>query len=154
MSGKVQVVRILYYYVIYMNVKDTNQLYKVFKYLFTDDKFNNIYMFSDIISAEELITIYKNIIKDIPNLKKCKKDRKYIDKLIGIWNTEDMNNKFHHIAVATIEKNNIRYRIIEIYDESYKEDSLNENIESNDEMMLKFLREFFSKVTLNKINIE
>ena len=149
-----QVVRILYYYVIYMNVKDTNQLYKVFKYLFTDDKFNNIYMFSDIISAEELITIYKYIIKDIPNLKKCKKDRKYIDKLIGIWNTEDMNNKFHHIAVATIEKNNIRYRIIEIYDESYKENSLNENIESNDEMMLKFLKEFFSKVTLNKINIE
>ena len=68
-----QVVRILYYYVIYMNIKDTNQLYKVFKYLFTDDKFNNIYMFSDIISAIELITIYKYIIKDIPNLKKCKK---------------------------------------------------------------------------------
>ena len=139
-----QVVRILYYFVIYMNVKDTTQLRKVFKYLFIVDKSHS---YPYIISEGELIEIYIYIKQSIPNLNKNNKKREYIDKLIGIWNTEERNNKFKCIGVATTKDDN---RIIDIFDESYKENSLNENTE-NDKILLKILKETFSENDLKKI---
>ena len=80
-------------------------------------------------------------------MNKVNKKREYIDKLIGIWNTEERNNKFKCIGVATTKDDN---RIIDIFDESYKENSLNENTE-NDKILLKILKETFSEIDLKKI---
>ena len=102
-----QIVRILYYYVKYLCIKDYDKLYKIFRYLFSDDKNDNPYRNSyDMISAEKLMKVYKYLfikVSDYSNELKYNKDHVcegYIAPLVGIWNTEEMKIKLgHHFKI-------------------------------------------------------
>ena len=127
-----QYVRILYYFVVYKNIQDSDDLKMIFVYLFPVDKDDNPYRNdSDMISAEKLIKVYKYLIMYTPDLKKDNKERECLDNvLIGRWNNEKMKNKLDYIN-----------------DESYKK----KNTE-NDEIILKFFKRIFSELDINKIN--
>ena len=100
-----QIVRILYYYVKYLGIKDNDKLYKIFKYLFTVDKNDNPYRDSyDMISAEKLMNVYNYLSRKVSDysikLNIYDKDYEgYIDPLVGIWNTEEMRIKLSHIKI-------------------------------------------------------
>ena len=104
-----QIVRILYYYVKYLGIKDYDKLYKIFRYLFTVDKNDNPYRNSyDMISAEKLMKVYNYLfikVSDYSNKLKYNKDHVcegYIVPLVGIWNTEEMRIK---LILIKINKN-------------------------------------------------
>ena len=104
-----QIVRILYYYVKYLGIKDYDKLYKIFRYLFTVDKNDNPYRNSyDMISAEKLMKVYNYLfikVSDYFNKLKYNKDHVcegYIVPLVGIWNTEEMRIK---LILIKINKN-------------------------------------------------
>ena len=102
-----QIVRILYYYVKYLGIKNYNKLYKIFRYVFTVDKNDNPYRDSyDMISAEKLMKVYNYLfrkVSDYSNELKYNKDHVcegYIAPLVGIWNTEEMKIKLgHHFKI-------------------------------------------------------
>ena len=57
-----QYVRILYYFVVYKNIQDSDNLKMIFVYLFPVDKDDNPYRNdSDIISSEKLIKVYEHL---------------------------------------------------------------------------------------------
>ena len=108
-----QIVRILYYYVKYLGIKNYNKLYKIFRYVFTVDKNDNPYRNDyDMISAEKLMKVYNYLFRKVSNkfneLNIHNKDHVcegYIFPLVGIWNTEEMKIKLgHHFK---INKNNL-----------------------------------------------
>ena len=125
-----QYVRILYYFVVYKNIQDSDNLKMIFVYLFPVDKDDNPYRNdSDMISAEKLIKVYKYLIMYTPDLKKDNKERECLDNvLIGRWNNEKMKNKLDYIN-----------------DESYKKKN------TEDEIILKFFKRIFSELDINKI---
>ena len=99
-----QLVRILYYFVIYMNIQDYKQLYNNLSYLFCDEKDDK---HNDLKMLRNLIELYEIIIKDIPNLKKDYRDNEYIDVFIDKWNDTYMHNKLNIIE----DHNKVRDRI-------------------------------------------
>ena len=127
-----QIVRILYYFVVYKNIQDSDDLRMIFVYLFPVDKDDSPYRNdSDMISSEKLIKVYKYLIMYTPNLRKDNEEREcLVDVLVGIWNNENMKNKLYNIN-----------------DESYKKKN-----HENDEIILKFFKSIFSELDINKIN--
>ena len=97
-----QIVRILYYYVVYKDLNRHRKLVKkVFKYLFSvDDSYINEY---NVISSEELMNVYDYIVKNTPR-ELCfnKILREPIDVLIGRWKTKEMENKLENIMISII----------------------------------------------------
>ena len=71
-----QYVRILYYFVVYKNIQDSDVLSKIFRYLFLVNKDDNPYRdYYDMISSEKLMKVYKYLIMYTPNLKKDSEER-------------------------------------------------------------------------------
>ena len=76
-----QIVRILYYFVIYKNIQDSYKLYKIFRYLFSVDKNDNPYRNSyDMISVQKLMKLYNYLLRKVSeysNKLKHDEDREY-----------------------------------------------------------------------------
>ena len=139
-----QIVRILYYFVVYLGIHESKYLNKIFRYLFPDDIDNDI-------KSEKLTKVYDSLIKNInPCMKIDNSDREYIDVLIGKWNNEDMINKLKCIEVISVPQNMSRFLIVNINDNSYEED--NTEIDYDDMLIIiDFFKSFYSEVTLKKI---
>ena len=175
-----QYVRILYYFVVYKNIQDSDDLRMIFVYLFPVDKNDSPYRNdSDMISSEKLMKVYKYLIMYTPTLlRKDNEERECLENvLVGIWNNENMKNKLNNINDETYKKKNHKNDeiILKFFKAIFSEldinkingvntkDSLNENDEidfnikeslensENDEMLLEILRETFSEIELKKI---
>ena len=144
-----QIVRILYYFVIYMNIQDYKQLYNNLRYLFSDDKDDK---YNDLHMLENLIELYKIIINNIPNLNKIYRNKEYIDVSIDVfidkWNNTDMHNKLNIIELRNKARNRITY-VIDRFDEFaadyYKY--------VDEEIILKFFKDFLIDLRSNKIKL-
>ena len=100
-----QIVRILYYFVVYNKLYESEQLVmKIFDYLFSVDKDDNSKNDYDIISSEKLISLFDHIrveaIYDWTCMFEDDEDytvRDYTNVLIGRWKTKEMKNKLDNI---------------------------------------------------------
>ena len=133
-----QLVRILYYFVIYMNIQDYKQLYNNLRYLFSDEKDDK---HNDLKMLENLIELYKIIINNIPNLNKIYRNKEYIDVSIDVfidkWNNTDMHNKLNIIELRNKARNRITY-VIDRFDEIAVQYYLDED----EAIILKFFKDF------------
>lgn len=120
-----QIVRILYYFVIYMNVQNSNDLKRIFKYLFPEnDNFCRDY---DMISSEKLMKIYNYINRNTPHLKKDNEEREGLaNVLIGKWNNEKMEYKLDNILVFNFKKIYVDtdLTMVLINDDNYNDDEV------------------------------
>ena len=143
-----QLVRILYYFVIYMNIQDYKQLYNNLRYLFSDDKDDK---YNDLHMLENLIELYKIIINNIPNLNKIYRNKEYIDVSIDVfidkWNNTDMHNKLNIIELRNKARNRITY-VIDRFDEIAVQYYLDED----EAIILKFFKDFLIDLRSNKFN--
>ena len=143
-----QLVRILYYFVIYMNIQDYKQLYNNLRYLFSDDKDDK---YNDLHMLENLIELYKIIINNIPNLNKIYRNKEYIDVSIDVfidkWNNTDMHNKLNIIELRNKARNRITY-VIDKFDEIAVQYYLDED----ESIILKFFKDFLIDLRSNKFN--
>ena len=143
-----QIVRILYYFVIYKNIQDSDKLYKIFRYLFNVDKNDNPYRNSyDMISAEKLMKIYNYLLRkvsDYSNKLKHDEDHEYrfyyIAPLINIWNTEKMKIKLGHIKI-----NNYNNEVYIDNDNLIDNNSPKYNFIKNDNEKLELCKEFYNE---------
>ena len=140
-----QLVRILYHFVIYMNIQDYKQLYNNLRYLFIDEKDDK---HNDPKMLKNLIELYEIIIKDIPNLKKDYRDNEYIDVFIDKWNNTDMHNKLNIIELRNKARNRITY-VIDRFDEIAVQYYLDED----EAIILKFFKDFLIDLRSNKIKL-
>ena len=144
-----QLVRILYYFVIYMNIQDYKQLYNNLRYLFSDDKDDK---YNDLHMLENLIELYKIIINNIPNLNKIYRNKEYIDVSIDVfidkWNNTDMHNKLNIIELRNKARNRITY-VIDRFDEIAVQYYLDED----EAIILKFFKDFLIDLRPNKIKL-
>ena len=144
-----QLVRILYYFVIYMNIQDYKQLYNNLRYLFSDDKDDK---YNDLHMLENLIELYKIIINNIPNLNKIYRNKEYIDVSIDVfidkWNNTDMHNKLNIIELRNKARNRITY-VIDRFDEIGVQYYLDED----EAIILKFFKDFLIDLRSNKIKL-
>ena len=125
-----QFVRILYYFVVYKDIKDSKQLSKIFSYLFSiDDSYKNNY---NTISSEKLMKVYNYLINHTPNLKEDSQDREYIDVLIGRWKTKEMENKIKYIRT---NKNNIIHTSKSIIIENCNDSELKLKVNNDDNVV-------------------
>ena len=133
-----QLVRILYHFVIYMNIQDYGQLYNNLRYLFSDEKDDK---HNDLKMLENLIELYKIIINNIPNLNKIYRNKEYIDVSIDVfidkWNNTDMHNKLNIIELRNKARNRITY-VIDRFDEIAVQYYLDED----EAIILKFFKDF------------
>ena len=132
-----QLVRILYYFVIYMNIQDYKQLYNNLRYLFSDDKDDK---HNDLKMLENLIELYKIIINNIPNLNKIYRNKEYIDVSIDVfidkWNNTDMHNKLNMIELRNKARNRITYVIDRFY-----EIAVQYYLDEDEAIILKFFKD-------------
>ena len=140
-----QIVRILYHFVIYMNIQDYKQLYNNLRYLFSDDKDDK---YNDLHMLENLIELYKIIINNIPNLNKIYLYKEYIDVFIDKWNNTDMHNKLNIIELRNKARNRITY-VIDRFDEIAVQYYLDED----EAIILKFFKDFLIDLRSNKIKL-
>ena len=125
-----QFVRILYYFVVYKDIKDSKQLSKIFSYLFSiDDSYKNNY---NTISSEKIMKVYNYLINHTPNLKEDSQDREYIDVLIGRWKTKEMENKIEYIKT---NKNNIIHKSKSIIIENCNDSDLKLKVNNDDNVV-------------------
>ena len=125
-----QFVRILYYFVVYKDIKDSKQLSKIFSYLFSiDDSYKNNY---NTISSEKIMKVYNYLINHTPNLKEQSQDREYIDVLIGRWKTKEMENKIKYIRT---NKNNIIHKSKSIIIENCNDSDLKLKVNNDDNVV-------------------
>ena len=133
-----QLVRILYYFVIYMNIQDYKQLYNNLRYLFSDEKDDK---HNDLKMLENLIELYKIIINNIPNLNKIYRNKEYIDVSIDVfidkWNNTDMHNKLNIIELRNKARNRITYVIDRFY-----EIAVQYYLDEDEAIILKFFKDF------------
>ncbi len=143
-----QLVRILYYFVIYMNIQDYKQLYNNLKYLFSDDKDDK---YNDLHMLENLIELYKIIINNIPNLNKIYRNKEYIDVSIDVfidkWNNTDMHNKLNIIELRNKARNRITYVI-----DNFDEIAVQYYLDEDESIILKFFKDFLIDLRSNKFN--
>lgn len=87
-----QIVRIFYLLVIKWNIEESENLKRIFRYLFEKDRH---------MKPEYLIEIYNSLIKDInPCLRKDNPiKRESIDIFVGKYNNEKMKNKLDNIEI-------------------------------------------------------
>ena len=170
-----QFVRILYYFVVYKDIIDYDELKKIFSYLFSVDKNDNPYRNSyNMISSEKLIKAYDYIrVEAICNYTRVPidgedyTDRDYINVLIGSWKTKEMKNK-----LKTFEKNYLKKsinnnnevtisKLIRIDDDS--DIKINKNkvirIDNNksdefNEIISDFLKELSKQLIIKKVDIK
>lgn len=125
-----QIVRVLYYFVVYKDIKDSKQLSKIFSYLFSiDNSYKNNY---NTISSEKLMNVYNYLINHTPNLKEQSQDREYIDVLIGSWKTKEMENKIKYIRT---NKNNIIHTSKSIIIENCNDSDLKLKVNNDDNVV-------------------
>ena len=125
-----QFVRILYYFVVYKDIKDSKQLSKIFSYLFSiDDSYKNNY---NTISSEKLMKVYNYLINHTPNLKEQSQDIEYIYVLIGRWKTKEMENKIKYIRT---NKNNIIHTSKSIIIENCNDSDLKLKVNNDDNVV-------------------
>ena len=142
-----QYVRILYYFVVYKNIQDSDDLKMIFVYLFPVDKDDNPYRNdSDMISAEKLMKVYKYITHHISNelyndYEDCE-NRKSINNLVGLWNTENMKDKLECIVIETYKGSEIIKRTVNIYDIFKVSDSYSET--NRNKIILDTIKNFFN----------
>ena len=143
-----QLVRILYYFVIYMNIQDYKQLYNNLRYLFSDDKDDK---YNDLHMLENLIELYKIIINNIPNLNKIYRNKEYIDVSIDVfidkWNNTDMHNKLNIIELRNKARNRITYVI-----DNFDEIAVQYYLDEDESIILKFFKDFLIDLRSNKFN--
>ena len=91
-----QIVRVLYYFVVYKDIQDSKELYDFFSYLFFHQRRSHI--------DKELMSVYNYLINKTPNyLEKSFQKYHYrnnvfeIDVLIGRWNNEGTRNRLENI---------------------------------------------------------
>ena len=122
-----QYVRILYYFVVYKNIQDSDVLSKIFRYLFLVNKDDNPYRdYYDMISSEKLMKVYKYLIMYTPNLKKDSEERECLDNvLVGIWNNKEIENRLERILIINIKTfdNYVLMTHLTIDDDDYNEDN-------------------------------
>ena len=120
-----QIVRILYYFVVYLKLYESEQLVmKIFDYLFSVDKDDNSKNDYDIISSEKLIDVYNEIRGHILKYKYIKMQdffknlfKEKPEILIGKWKNEKMENKFNKIKIYRSIVTNTVFREIYIDDD-------------------------------------
>ena len=141
-----QYIRIFYYFVIYRGIQDPKELRKIFKFLFTVNKKDNPYRNNyDMISAEKLMKVYKYITHHISNelyndYEDCE-NRKSINNLVGLWNTENMKDKLECIVIETYKGSEIIKRTVNIYDIFKVSDSYSET--NRNKIILDTIKNFF-----------
>ena len=122
-----QYVRILYYFVVYKNIQDSDVLSKIFRYLFLLNKDDNPYRdYYDMISSEKLMKVYKYLIMYTPNLKKDSEERECLDNvLVGIWNNKEIENRLERILIINVKTfdNSVLMTHLTIDDDDYNEDN-------------------------------
>ena len=122
-----QYVRILYYFVVYKNIQDSDVLSKIFRYLFLVNKDDNPYRDDyDMISSEKLMKVYKYLIMYTPNLKKDSEERECLDNvLVGIWNNKEIENRLERILIINVKTfdNYVLMTHLTISDDDYNEDN-------------------------------
>ena len=122
-----QYVRILYYFVVYKNIQDSDVLSKIFRYLFLVNKDDNPYRdYYDMISSEKLMKVYKYLIMYTPNLKKDSEERECLDNvLVGIWNNKEIENRLERILIINVKTfdNYVLMTHLTISDDDYNEDN-------------------------------
>ena len=142
-----QYIRIFYYFVIYRGIQDPKELRKIFKFLFTVNKKDNPYRNDyDMISAEKLMKVYKYITHHISNelyndYEDCE-NRKSINNLVGLWNTENMKDKLECIVIETYKGSEIIKRTVNIYDIFKVSDSYSET--NRNKIILDTIKNFFN----------
>ena len=159
-----QFVRILYYFVVYKNIRDSNKLRKIFSYLFSVDKNDNPYRNSyDMISSEKLISLFDHIrveaIYDWTCMFEDDEDytvRDYTNVLIGRWKTKEMKNK-----LETFEQNCLKKSIIMDNDSDINKNKViridNNKSDSKtelDEIIADFLKELSKQLIIKKVDIK
>ena len=84
-----QIVRVLYYFVVYKDIQDSKELYDIFSYLFFHQKRSHI--------DKELMSVYNYLINKTPNYLEKSFQVNEIDVLIGRWNIEGPRNRLENI---------------------------------------------------------
>ena len=107
-----QIVRILYYFVVYKDIQDSKQLHKIFSYLFPNIRYEIMFECFHIYS-KELMSVYNYLINKTPNYLEKSFQVNKIDVLIGRWNHKERRNKLEDI-------NNNNFEFI-IYDDNDNE---------------------------------
>ena len=159
-----QFVRILYYFVVYKDIIDYDELKKIFSYLFSVDKNDNPYRNSyDMISSEKLISLFDHIrveaIYDWTCMFEDDEDytvRDYTNVLIGRWKTKEMKNK-----LETFEQNCLKKSIIMDNDSDINKNKViridNNKSDSKtelDEIIADFLKELSKQLIIKKVDIK
>ena len=159
-----QFVRILYYFVVYKDIIDYDELKKIFSYLFSVDKNDNPYRNSyDMISSEKLISLFDHIrveaIYDWTCMFEDDEDytvRDYTNVLIGRWKTKEMKNK-----LETFEQNCLKKSIIMDNDSDINKNKViridNNKSDSKtelDEIIADFLKELYKQLIIKKVDIK
>ena len=88
-----QIVRILYYFVVYKDIQDSKYLYDIFSYLFFNITTRRWYH----IDSKELMSVYNYLINKTPNYLEKSFQVNEIDVLIGRWNNEKTRNRLENI---------------------------------------------------------
>ena len=158
-----QFVRILYYFVVYKDIIDYDELKKIFSYLFSVDKNDNPYRNSyDMISSEKLISLFDHIrVEAIYDSCMFEDDedytvRDYTNVLIGRWKTKEMKNK-----LETFEQNCLKKSIIMDNDSDINKNKViridNNKSDSKtelDEIIADFLKELSKQLIIKKVDIK
>ena len=155
-----QFVRILYYFVVYKNIRDSNKLRKIFSYLFSVDKNDNPYRNSyDMISSEKLISLFDHIrVEAIYDSCMFEDDedytvRDYTNVLIGRWKTKEMKNK-----LETFEQNCLKKSIIMDNDSDINKNKViridNNKSDEFNEIISDFLKELSKQLIIKKVDIK
>ena len=107
-----QIVRILYYFVVYKDIQDSKQLHKIFSYLFPNIRYEIMFEYFHIYS-KELMSVYNYLINKTRNYLEKSFQVNKIDVLIGRWDNKERRNKLEDI-------NNNNFEFI-IYDDNDNE---------------------------------
>ena len=155
-----QFVRILYYFVVYKDIIDYDELKKIFSYLFSVDKNDNPYRNSyDMISSEKLISLFDHIrVEAIYDSCMFEDDedytvRDYTNVLIGRWKTKEMKNK-----LETFEQNCLKKSIIMDNDSDINKNKViridNNKSDELNEIISDFLKELSKQLIIKKVDIK
>ena len=143
-----QIVRILYYVVIKLNIRDNISLKNVFRYFFEvedDDPYRND---PDMISAEKLLNVYNYLVKKISNKKyneEWPKNYEIIYPFVGRWDNEIMKDMYDHLFV-TSENGMIVHSIPHLGEEGRREEEDDEDLEHDIKLLQEILDRLQKKV--------
>ena len=143
-----QIVRMLYYAVIKLNLFNKISLKNVFEYFFEvedDDPYRND---PDMISAEKLLNVYNYLVKKISNKKyneEWPKNYEIIYPFVGRWDNEIMKDMYDHLFV-TSENGMIVHSIPHLGEEGRREEEDDEDLEHDIKLLQEILDRLQKKV--------